>query len=178
MLNRKAIFAVDPGGSTGVAWGIVDMRSDTVVEAMSTRTHSGSATITVGRIERMTPKQFQKAVRDQVYAIQRLWEKFTSDALCEFDKHGDVEIEYVIEHFVLTGGAYHKPGVEGIFPAFMVGALIMVNPAEEIILQTAGKGMKWNTRAHLTRYDAWIVGREHERAAFAHKAARIHDQLR
>lgn len=177
-VNRLAIFSCDPGGATGIAWGIVDLRSETVVEAMTERTHSGSATIGAGRIEKMKPPQFQEAIRKQVGDIQKFWDRFVTEFMYEYDRHGDIDVEFVCEHFVLTGGRGHKPGIEGIFPAFMVGALIMANPDETLILQTASKGMKWNKRDHLTAYNAWVVGREHERAAFAHFAARVHERIR
>lgn len=176
-MPRLAIFSVDPGGSTGVAWGIVNLRADTVVDAMRERTHDGSTTITAGRIEKLKSWPFQQAVRYQVKTIMELYDQFLAEFLRE-SRHGDIDIEFVCEHFILTGGpARHKPGIEGIFPAFLVGALIQAHE-DEVILQSAGVGMKWNTRQHLDRYAAWIRGREHERAAFAHMAARVHSSIR
>ena len=178
MTRRLAIFACDPGGSTGLAWGIVDLRADTVIEAMANRTHSGSDTITYGRIEKLKSDKFQEAVILQVDHIMSHWDRFLDEYMSEYEKHGDIDIEFVCEHFVLTGGqARHKPGVEGIFPAFLIGALINRIYPDTLVLQTAGMGMKWNKRDHLTRYNAWVRGREHERAAFAHMAARMHVRL-
>jgi hypothetical protein len=175
---RRAIFWVDPGGTTGVAWGIFDDRADTVIESMQTRTHSGSATIHHGRIEKAPTGILQGIIRKQVKDISTLFDKFLDDAMKEYSKHGDVEIEFCVEHFVLTAGKQHRPGVEGIFPAFMIGAIVREFSDEEILFQTAAKGMKWHTRAYHTKYNTWVVGKEHEREAWAHVAARLHEVLR
>lgn len=178
-VDRLAIFSCDPGPSTGLAWGICDLTADTVVDSMSNRELSGSRTIGLPRrIEGMSPVEVQEAIRHTTSQVISEWSKFVAVGIEEYARDGDVEIEFVCEHFILTGGRGHKPGVEGIFPAFLIGALVGQMPEEDLILQTASTGMKWNTRDHLTRYKAWIVGKEHERAAFAHMAARLHARLR
>lgn len=168
----RAIFAVDPGGSTGVAWGVFNDKADTVVDAMSNRELSGSTTIHLHRIEGSTPAAIIANIRNQTAEVSKLWSRFLLDL-----PQGAMQIDFVLEHFVLTSAPHHKPGVEGIFPAFLVGSILWEVSPEPVILQTAGKGMKWNKRPHLERYDAWIIGKEHERAAFAHIAARLHDVL-
>lgn len=176
VLNR-ALFVVDPGASTGVAWAIVDDEADTVADAMFHRFYSGSATVHEGKIEKAGGLEFQKIIRSQVHEIVNLWESFCDEVMVQINKHGGT-IEVVAEHFVLTPSPHHKPGVEGIVPAFLIGALIEALPEEEIIFQTAAKGMRLNNQQKLRGYDAWIVGKEHERAAFAHMAARLFDVLR
>lgn len=86
-------------------------------------------------------------------------------------------VEFGVEHFVLTGGVVHKPGVEGIFPAFLVGA-ILASIDDQIFLQTASTGMKWHKPKFHKSYGTWIRGKEHEREAWAHVAARLHKVLR
>jgi hypothetical protein len=177
-MSRRAIFCVDPGGTTGVAWGIFDTRAESVIHAMQTRTDDGSTSIHLGRIEGVTPRALQKIIRDQVASILSIWDRFVSEAMYQFDRHGDVDIEFVAEHFVLTGGSHHKPGVEGIFPAYMLGALIEGTNSEEIILQTASTGMRFDNREFHTKYGTWVVGKPHEREAWAHVAARMHKILK
>lgn len=166
----RAIFAVDPGGSTGVAWGLFDDTAETVKDAMRSRTMSGSATVHCGRVEG-SKQEIQRIVRRQVDEIDQIFVDFTR----ELDgAKGAPDLEIVAEHFVLTAAPHHKPGVEGIFPAFLLGALMITwQDEEEIILQTASTGMKWNHRKYHDSWTTWIRGREHERAAFAHIGARL-----
>lgn len=177
-MTRRAIFAVDPGGSTGVAWGIFQDDAETVKVSMRERTHSDSVTFSSGRVEGKNPAKFQAIIREHVGNVIEYFNWFVAEAyMPEYERDG-LPLEFVCEHFVLTPSPRHKPGVEGIFPAFLVGALIQAMDVEEIILQTASTGMKWNVRKHLDAYDAWIVGKEHERSAFAHIAGRLHSVLR
>jgi hypothetical protein len=167
----RGIFCVDPGGTTGVAWGVFDDRAESVATAMLERQDSGSETIHHGRVEGSS-QDIQDIIRNQTADIWELWERFWTDTR-------DLEnVDFVVEHFVLTNSPHgHKAGVEGIFPAFMVGAIIEMLPVQ-IILQTASQGMRYHTRKFHTMYGTWITGREHEREAWAHVAARLHAVLR
>lgn len=167
-----SIFAIDPGGSTGVAWGTFDERSDTVKHAMTNRIDSGSATVHRGRVE--GTDDLPVIINRQTLDIWDLWEKFKKDY------EGIVDTSYiVVEHFVLTPRQYHKPGVEGIFPAFMIGAICECFAGlHDIHLQTASAGLRFNDRKFHQMYGTWIAGKEHERAAWSHVAAHLHKILR
>lgn len=171
-MSQRAIFCVDPGGTTGVAWGVFDDRADTVAESMRNRKMSGSATIFHGQPEEVGVMGFQDLVCQHINDLEDLWWPFVGSVGKAVET-----IDFVVEHFVLTGGVQHRPGVDGIFPAFLVGA-ILVTFDDEITLQTAGVGMKWHKRKFHESYNTWIVGKEHEREAWAHVAARLHNVLR
>jgi hypothetical protein len=160
-MSEVGIFAIDPGGSTGVAWGYYDLSRDTVAEAMQKREMSGSCTIT----------------GDEQHQIEKLsdqWYNFNTD-------HMGGDIELVIEDFSLVPGS-HTPGKVGISPVRIawgfLGYIWGYNAeigAPTPIWQLAAKGMRFNTQQMLKRWDAWVVGKEHERAAFAHTGARLMD---
>lgn len=153
------IFAVDPGGSTGVAWGVFNLRQPLVKDAMRYRKDSDSATIT-------------GTEQQQIPLIADMWYNFN-------EREGRNEL--VIEDFVLRPGI-HKPGKEGISPVRygwgLAGYLWGLNDEignPKIVWQSPSKGMRYNERQMLENWHAWIVGREHERAAFAHVGARLMD---
>ena len=56
--------------------------------------------------------------------------------------------------------------------------LLVASIYDEIFLQTASMGMKWHQRKFHESYNTWIRGKEHEREAWAHVAARLHKVLR
>jgi hypothetical protein len=164
-VRRKAIdpigiFAVDPGGHTGIAWGIFDQRQPLVKDAMLDRQASDSETIAGDEAE-------------QLAQLVEIWDVFNDK--CAKLK---IPVDLVIEDFSLLPKA-HKPGKEGISPVryawVFVGYLWGREQTNtpEVHWQLPGVGLRYNTRQMLVNWDCWVKGRDHERAAYAHIGARL-----
>jgi hypothetical protein len=148
-----------------MSWGIYDMKAGLVKDCMRKRKFSGSVTI----------------IGDEVVQLAQMLTHY--DDFVELCDDEEIRCELVIEDFSLVPGS-HTPGKEGISPVryawVLVGYLWARDKslAPEVIWQLPGVGMRYNTRQMLTNWDAWIVGKEHERAAFAHAGARLHRILK
>ena len=170
----RAIFAIDPGKSTGVAWGTINERhKGFAYEAVAQRLLSGSTTITAEE-------------PNQIRTLYKLWTEFKRRCVIKNSMHVDW-IDLVIEDFVLFPG--EKPGRDTTVPeriawGFEGYRMAMydkhrphANPTTHkhytpITWQKSGAAHRFTTRELLTKADAWIVGREHERSAFAHMILR------
>lgn len=162
-MSEVGIFSIDPGAHTGVTWGIYPLDAELVKLAMRGRVESGSTTI-------------EGSERQQTNQLFTLFTKFATD-------HMGTKIELVIEDFSLTPGP-HTPGKEGISPVRYAWAFVgflwgweesVGNPGnkQKVIWQLPSNAMRYNTKKMLTNWNAWVVGREHERSAFAHVGARL-----
>lgn len=177
---KRAIFAVDPGGHTGVAWGIFDVSVGDVGAALGTRVHDGSTT-------------FEGDERKQIMDLAALWAEFYR--LCTTERGMSAQdVELVFEDFTLRPGS-HGGGKDGTSPeritwgfeGFRMGAHYQwikthkKTPAwmPAIIWQTPGdsaafgKPIGGKSQHKLKEWGVWIVGREHERSAWSHVALRI-----
>jgi hypothetical protein len=167
---RHGIFAVDPGGHTGVAWGVIDTGESMVKSAMLRRELSGSATLA-------GPE------RDQIRELYDGWTKFKR--LCVVGNNIPTEqLSLVFEDFVLRGGQ-HAGGKDGTMPERVAWGFEGYRMARrdvwgkrpahytEIIWQQAGQASRFGTRPRLESWNAWIRGKEHERSAWAHFAVRV-----
>src|SRR5262245_33204084 len=165
----RGIFAIDPGESTGVAWGIVDDRAPYALEAVKHRLEAGSTTLT-----NTTPVQIRELFKLWT-ATKRHW---VSRCLLDPDW-----IDLVVEDFVLFPG--EKPGrsttaperVAWGFEGYRMHALDSYRKSlprhyTQIIWQKSGAASRFKKRSILEQADAWIVGRDHERSAFAHMILR------
>ena len=166
-----AIFAVDPGNHTGVAWSLVpDMGS--IKGSLLARLGEGSATLTGDEL-------------CQAVELFGLWQRFRSDAF----RSGipDSNVHLVIERFTLRGGQ-HAAGRDGTSPERMAWAfegyrfgrystyrkkksyipITWQNPADHAFA----------TRPRLESWGCWVVGREHERTAYGHLAFKLSKLLK
>lgn len=158
--QTRGIFSIDPGGSTGVAWGVFNLEEKLVKDAMRNRRVSGSQTITGN--EEIQLAQLVTLWDDFVYKCDRL----------------DIAYDLVIEDFSLLPKS-HKPGKEGISPVryawyfvgFIHGRDMPI--AQDVCWQLPGVGLRYNTKQMLDNWGCWVKGREHERAAWAHVGARL-----
>jgi len=165
----RAIFAVDPGESTGVAWGILDETAYTALDAVKGRIEADSRTL-------LGPE------RDQIVQLYHLWTKFKRHAVQTCLLEPDW-IDLVIEDFVLFPG--ERPGkvttiAERIAWGFEGYRMAMRDSYRkalpkhynEIIWQKSGAAHRFKQRKILENAAAWIVGKEHERSAFSHMILR------
>lgn len=165
-------MAMDPGGTTGVAWGIFDL-SDTIAHALRTKRRAGS-------------ESFKGDPVDQIHPLAKLWGEFRN--LCHFTYGIPVDqIDLVIEDWivrpkvVLTG---HTPVLPVMISWGVIGYRMGARDEYEnnyrgptapleVIWQQPGPAMNLGTSARLKSWDCWPVGRPHEREAWCHVALRI-----
>jgi hypothetical protein len=167
----RGIFCIDPGASTGIAWAIIDetSRVKTSIEIVRTREFSTSKTLTGTEPE-------------QIRDLYNFWTGFKKICVQGHDIPPEC-VDLVIEDFVLFPG--EKPGRATTIPEriswgfegyrmAMRDSFRRSSPKHypEINWQKSGAAHRFNNRDILTRASAWIVGRQHERAAFAHMILR------
>jgi hypothetical protein len=166
------VFGIDPGGHTGIAWGIFDPKHDDGVPgALADRMNSGSATI--GGSE-----------REQIRELADIWESFYN--LCCRDSLLPVDHVFLaVEDFVLkpgeTAGGKDSTislsliwGLEG-YRMGRAEQFRLTNPDAEIHvpqmhLQLASQAKAFLSKQRQKEWGVWVVGREHERSAWAHVA--------
>lgn len=167
------VFAVDPGGASGLAWGIMNPLLPDVGEQLRTRSESGSCTI-------------EGDERSQIRAITTVWAAFyracVTSALLPPER-----VWFVCEDFIYTGSNTYSGDSAKISTALIWGIEgYRMGRADEyleqargrnrkvhvpsMMLQTASQAKTFATNARLKEWDCWIVGRDHERSAFQHVA--------
>ena len=162
-------FGVDPGGATGLAWGIFDPGAGGVAEALKTRLHAGSTTV-------------DGEERRQIKAIATAWGDFYQD--CVHTRRLPPENIYlVMENFIYTGANYAGDsakistaiiwGLEGYrmgrrdeWKKHRRGRAHMPT----MVLQNAGDAKAFAKPDLLKEWGVWVVGRDHERSAWQHIA--------
>jgi hypothetical protein len=159
--NHIGIFAIDPGAHTGVAWGAFPLDANLVKDAMVERICANSTTI-VG------------TEQAQILKLTVLYHDFQRKLLDIKVPHFDL----VIEDFSLLPGA-HTPDKEGISPVRYAWGFVgyiwgqQQIDIPEVHWQLPSNAMRYNQRKFHDSYNTWVKGREHERAAWAHVAARL-----
>jgi hypothetical protein len=163
------IFSCDPGGATGLAWGVFDPNVE-IGESLRGRMKAGSATI-------------EGDIRSQIREISGKWQEFYKECvqvgLLPHDK-----VWYVCENFIYSGGSYQGEsamistaliwGVEGYRMgradqwAAGHGRRKIVVP--QVVLQNPGDASAFAKDARLREWGLWIRGKQHERSAWRHLA--------
>lgn len=164
----RGIFTIDPGESTGMAWGIINTKAKYAYEAVKARIDGGSKTI-------------KGIEQDQIRAIYWEWTRFKRN--CVQARLLDPEkVDLVIEDYVLFPG--EKPGkatttperiawgFEGYRMARFDNWHISGRHYTPVAWQSPGAAYRFKKRDILRAADAWIVGQEHERSAYAHMLLR------
>ena len=170
MKDLYAIFAVDPGGSTGIAWGTFYKDAMTVEEALATRIGSGQLTV-------------EDTDRNQVVSITQKWRGlYKSWVGMGIDPS---ECYMVIESFVLGP---KTPSGKDPLRAINIGQGIYYYrlgqahehdrwncPTAPVIVywQTPAQASGYAKDARLKDWGVWIKGKDHERSAWRHAALRI-----
>jgi hypothetical protein len=168
----RGLFCVDPGGSTGIAWAIIDESQRTAIEAMKNRLHRDSMTIT-GNEEK------------QVRELFRLWESFKRLAVetCLLEPK---QVEPVFEDFILRGGPVVAGRVGTMperiswgFEGYRMGRFDQWRRNHKkahyspIVWQQPGAAARFGNKDILKEAEAWIKGKPHERSAYSHMIYRI-----
>lgn len=151
-MNKISLFCIDPGGSTGVAWADVDLDRPTVKEAMATRTNQGSATV------------ISSSPLAQAKLIARMLEDF---------RRGKLNI--CIEEWHPQGKRDREgsspPRIAWAFLGYVSGSLGY--EPWDILTWVQPSAQRHATQKRLKPMDAWVVGKEHERAAHALMVERL-----
>jgi hypothetical protein len=178
MITNRAIMAMDPGGKTGVAWGIFDVNGKSPIEAIATRMEDGSCTVD-GREE------------DQIRELALLWRAWLRRCVAKHCMPED-SVELVIEDFQMRKGDWAE-GTDIILPVRVTWGLIgyrlgQVDEYERggwgpalaprVILQQPSQASTYATDDRLKRWGLWVRGREHERSAWRHVACRVNSIVR
>jgi hypothetical protein len=166
-----AVFGQDPGGHTGVAWGVFKLDLLDLGEIMRTRSYSSQ--------EEVTGDEY-----DQIKDITDLWQKFARTAVFQAGVPHS-RVYYVCEDFVLRPGP-NVGGKEGTSPerimwgveGYRLGQADQWNRMRRgrarkvvvprMILQQPSQAKTFATGRRLREWDAWVVGKEHARSAWQH----------
>lgn len=150
---KIGIFAVDPGGETGVARAIINTRHRLTADRMRERSHNQSFTLKGDEIA-------------QCFDLARKYAFFKR--MCE---NQQVKSALVIEDFILRPGD-HGGGKEGLSPVRIAWGMLGIleglgeHQMSATFWQLPSQAAVPSER--LRDWDAWIVGREHERSAYQH----------
>jgi len=164
-----AVFAVDPGGATGLAWGIFDPTQE-IGACLRGRMDAGSTTV-------------DGDIPTQIRAVAQEWQKFFRHAVNVSRLPVD-HVWYVCENFTYTGANYG--GESAVISTALIWGIegYRMGTADErksrrggrrtampqMILQEAGQASAAARNAWLKEWGVWVVGKEHERSAWKHVA--------
>lgn len=149
-MNKVALFCLDPGGNTGIAHAVVDTDLRTVSEAMRKREARGSRTIT----HRDDWKQII-----EICGIFEEWYRYGRKR---------APIDLVVEDWNPLGARNKEASSPARIAWGVVGMLVGANIiVPEQIIWVQPSAQRHATQARLKPMDAWVVGKEHERAAHA-----------
>jgi hypothetical protein len=163
------LFVIDPGQTTGLAWGRFK-EDGSVADRLKSRERFGTATVTGSDMA-------------QIRTIFRRWTTFQREAY-----HDGLDHELIIEDFILT--RLRSSERSGLSPVRITAALDgyrhgMADAYEAggfgpsrvrtPIYQQPSDAFSFATDARLRNWGLWIPGaaREHEREALAHLCLRL-----
>ena len=168
----QAIMAVDPGGSTGLAWGLAPRNQRNMLEALKYTSHMGSTTIT-GK----NPQQIRE--------IAEIWRQFLKESV----KIGGLDPSDV--HLVIESFAIRRNSPVGELPlaadqiawgiiGYRMGAAdeherCNMGPTNHLrwVFQSPAQAKGYATDKRLKSWGLWIPGRQHERSARQHWCYRL-----
>ena len=174
-MRNVSIFACDPGGNSGLAWGTFPVGYGmSVYDSFKLRIDDGSDTL-------------DGSESSQALAIAELWRQFLREKVKKNQMEPE-RVEFVMEDFVLRPGA-HGGGKEGTSPIRIAWGVwgIRVGRSQEfeewspnpqtviqpIIWQLPSEAAGYATSQRLKDWGVWVRGREHERSAWCHIAYRL-----
>lgn len=155
-----AIFAADPGGTSGIAAGYVELRP-TLKETLTTLRSRKSVEVTGDWLT-------------QARTIEAMMTRFVFTANVE-SLLPLYHIHLVFEDFVLRMPA-DTTNLTSIWVAAAAVALFKRDDLD-LAWQQASKAKSFATDERLRRWGLWEVGSAHKRDAWRHFAARLNDIL-
>lgn len=169
-----AVMAVDPGGTTGVAWGVYDLAGGAIPDILAAGEMTGSAQVT-GAEEWQAAKIVEHWVDFEMFARH----KFGAEPLLVFEDfilrvgHGSSErsglspvritsLVYglLLGHHVGTAAPWGEDAWEAARRSQMI-------PWK---LQQPSAAKSFATKDRLKRWGLWTVGQQHARDAWRHLA--------
>ena len=164
-MKEVGVFGVDPGGATGLAWGVFDPGSGSIAEVLQHRSHTGSLTV-------------EGDERTQIRLIAGAWQRFYKECIDADLEH--TQIWFVCEDYIYTAGNTYGGDSAGISTSLIWGvegyrmgiadAKRGSLPIPTMVLQTAGNAKGFVTSQRLKDWGIWVVGKDHERSAWQHVA--------
>ena len=165
------VFCCDPGGATGLAWAILDPHArGGVAEALRTRMHAGSTTITgdertqIREVASLWGSFYSACVRNACLPPERIWPVFEDFIIRPGETGGGKEMS--ISTSIIWGFEGYRIGRRDEWREHKRGPIHM----PQLVLQPAGQASTYATNPRLKDWDCWVVGREHERSAYRHMA--------
>lgn len=151
---RFGVFALDPGGSSGLAWGVVQ-EAGSVAERIAAMESAGTATVS-------DPDWLEQAKQ-----IAARWRTFRDDCQAQ-----GILAYYVCEDFILTHlGSSDRTGLYPVWiGAATVGILSGSGEPVDVWWQQPSVAKTYATDERLKRWGLWVRGKEHERDACRHLA--------
>jgi hypothetical protein len=170
------VFAIDPGQSTGIAWGVIDPTQRLAADCMRLILHKGSATITGDPMQ-------------QARLIWSYWLGFKTQCVTVSLLSAD-HVHLVMEDFRLVPNA--TPGKDTTAPERVAWAFEGYRSGRndtyrrhkhfsEVQWQEPAAAARYKTQEMLKPVDCWVRGRQHERSAFSHMylyAAKLLDRTK
>lgn len=167
--GNVAIMAVDPGGHTGLAWGIFDLgQYVSLEESLNARMDAGSATI-VG------------SEQQQILTITSLWRDFLVRQVRVHQMQPE-RVQLVMEDF----GRPQIGGRDLYMPLRLIWGVIGFRMGEVSEWERSGKGPLYcppvilqqpgtaaMPKERQMQLGLWVRGKEHERSAWRHVVLRL-----
>jgi hypothetical protein len=185
----RGIMAVDPGGHTGIAWGIVNTNKKLVAEALAELIEFETMTIQIdGRIR---AEDKPMPVQRQIPIIAELW-RTTFRRWVHKNQLPPDACDFVWEDFQLRPDQRHAGGQEGITPyglicgvqGYRMGAASEHRKRSSVealvkqpVMQQPSDATSFASDDKLRKWGLWTSGRDHERSATKHFAFRVHKLL-
>lgn len=178
--TKLAVMAVDPGGTTGIAWGVFNLHHESIVDILDDREFDGDDEIT-------GPEVWQA-----VQIVER-WIDFEMFARIKFNCHESV---LVFEDFVLRvgKGTSDRVGISPVRITSLVEGMLTnkyvgtSHPMSEELwflsqrlkgvplkLQQPGAAKGFATKERLQRWNLWTGTGRHARDAWRHICLAIVD---
>jgi hypothetical protein len=153
-IDQHAVFTVDPGGTTGVVGGYVELRP-TMRQTMQTLSMAGSTEV-------------HGSWDQQALEIAELWERFHDKAVATIGLPEE-NVHMAIEDFVLR--RRQAGGATGNLTSCWVAAATVARcnlPSDYVVWQQPSEAKGFATNERLRMWGCYEVGSEHRRDAWRH----------
>lgn len=173
------VFSVDPGGQTGLTWGIFNPHAGSIEKILESRLETGSKTVTGDE-------------RTQIRDVASTWAAFYSGCVRSALLPPD-HVWYVCEDYIYAPGVNYEGDSAKISTALIWGIEgYRMGRADEfknkrgrkeiymptMVLQSAGMAKSYATKARMQEWGMWERGhggkREHEFSALQHLVFFLH----